>query len=68
MLGYIRQHRQPDLAFDVVLGAYERDSLEMSAQLAEYAGAGVTWWLECFDWEDRLADVQTRIRRGPPRY
>ena len=66
MLGFIRQNRQADLPFDVVLGAYERDGSEMSAQLADYAGAGVTWWLECFDWEDSLPDVRARIRRGPP--
>ena len=65
MLGYIRQHRQADLPFDVVLGAYERDGSEMRAQLADYAEAGVTWWLECFDWEDGLPDVRARIRAGP---
>jgi alkanesulfonate monooxygenase SsuD/methylene tetrahydromethanopterin reductase-like flavin-dependent oxidoreductase (luciferase family) len=67
MLTYIRQYRQADMPFDVVLGAYERDGSAMLAQLADYAEAGVTWWLECFDWDDRLADVQARIRRGPPR-
>ena len=67
MLKYIRQYRQADMPFDVVLGAYERDGSAMLAQLADYAEAGVTWWLECFDWDDRLADVQARIRRGPPR-
>ena len=66
MLTYIRQYRQADMPFDVVLGAYERDGSAMLAQLADYAEAGVTWWLECFDWDDRLADVQARIRRGPP--
>jgi alkanesulfonate monooxygenase SsuD/methylene tetrahydromethanopterin reductase-like flavin-dependent oxidoreductase (luciferase family) len=67
MLTYLRQYRQAATPFDVVLGAYERDATTMGDLLAEYAAAGVTWWLECFDWNDTLAEVHARIQRGPPR-
>ena len=65
MLNYIKQHRQVDTPFDVVLGAYERDAPD-NAAYADYAAAGVTWWLECFDWHDTLDTVHARIRQGPP--
>jgi hypothetical protein len=35
--------------------------------LAAYRDAGVTWWLENFDWKNSLDEVRTAIRRGPPR-
>jgi len=65
MLGYVRQYRQDNTPFDVVLGSYERDAADMGNQLAAYAAAGVTWWLECFDWNDTLVEVRARIQRGP---
>ena len=67
MLGYTRQYRQDDTPLDVVLGSYERDAGDLDDYLAEYAAAGVTWWLECFDWNDTLAEVRARIQRGPHR-
>jgi alkanesulfonate monooxygenase SsuD/methylene tetrahydromethanopterin reductase-like flavin-dependent oxidoreductase (luciferase family) len=66
MVAYIQQHRSVDSPFDVVLGAYERDTPEMHDKCAEYAAAGVTWWLECFDWHDSIDTVRVRIRQGPP--
>jgi alkanesulfonate monooxygenase SsuD/methylene tetrahydromethanopterin reductase-like flavin-dependent oxidoreductase (luciferase family) len=67
MLGYTRQYRQDDTPLDVVLGSYERDAGDLDDYLAEYTAAGVTWWLECFDWNDTLAEVRARIQRGPHR-
>jgi alkanesulfonate monooxygenase SsuD/methylene tetrahydromethanopterin reductase-like flavin-dependent oxidoreductase (luciferase family) len=68
MLAYIRQHRTSAEAFEVVqVGwAYAQGKEVGDALLADYAEAGVTWWLEGFNPQDTAADVRARIQQGPP--
>ncbi|HEY7350536.1 MAG TPA: LLM class flavin-dependent oxidoreductase [Ktedonobacterales bacterium] len=69
MLAYIRQYRTSAEPFDVVAvgWAYEHGKEAGDALLAEYAEAGVTWWLEGFREQDTTADVRAGIQQGPPR-
>jgi len=68
MLAYIHQHRTLDTPLDVVRGgrAYEKSPEEAAEMLAAYEAAGVTWWMEGFDWNNNLDDVREIIKRGPP--
>jgi probable F420-dependent oxidoreductase len=68
MRASIESHRTATAAFDIVLSgrAHEWSRAESSAKVADYAAAGVTWWLESC-WADvALTDVRAIIDRGPP--
>jgi len=68
MREYIAQYRTATTPFDIVFGgrAHEIAPEDRNAHVAEYAAAGVTWWLESV-WADvALASVQSIIADGPP--
>lgn len=70
ILAWVGAHRTEPGPFDVVLEGVTPgdDRAAAVAQLAPFAEAGVTWWIESM-WEDPH-DVETlrkRIRQGPPR-
>jgi hypothetical protein len=70
---YIRRYRRGDSATSGIDLARDADTV------AEYATAGVTWWIEDISpyrfglgWEDpwtpeAIALMRERVRRGPPR-
>ncbi len=68
MRDYIGQHRSADGPFDVVMGC-GWDLRELiragAADPDAYAAAGVTWWLEGFDWNEPAERALEVIRRGP---
>jgi alkanesulfonate monooxygenase SsuD/methylene tetrahydromethanopterin reductase-like flavin-dependent oxidoreductase (luciferase family) len=59
----VAEHRQPG-PFDIVVGGRSRDLGDR--ELAAYASAGLTWWLEGIQPGEPLADVRSRIAAGPP--
>ncbi len=68
MRAAIESHRTATTPFDIVLSgrAHEWTTAERSAKVADYAAAGVTWWLESC-WADvALTEVRAIIDRGPP--
>ena len=67
MSAYIQAHRTTDTPFDVVFRgrAREQDAANATEILAQYAEAGVTWWLESF-WSGELSEALATIHRGPP--
>jgi alkanesulfonate monooxygenase SsuD/methylene tetrahydromethanopterin reductase-like flavin-dependent oxidoreductase (luciferase family) len=69
LLDLIRTERTSDAPFDVVLrGHAMRQGPEAaSAMLADYASAGVTWWLESFGHTTPIDELRARIGQGPPR-
>lgn len=67
MLAFIREHRDSEASFAVVLrGASPDDRSAAAAMVEPYREAGLTWWLEGVDGGRDLAAIQARIRRGPP--
>jgi alkanesulfonate monooxygenase SsuD/methylene tetrahydromethanopterin reductase-like flavin-dependent oxidoreductase (luciferase family) len=69
MLAYIGPYRASAEPLDVVMvgWAYEQGKKAGDAMLAEYAAAGVTWWLEGFNPGDTPEMVRERIQQGPPK-
>lgn len=70
MRRYVDGHRRDlDGPFDVVFGAETVGEHPADRDLvAEFAAAGVTWWMEPVSRSHGpLAQVRERIRRGPPR-
>jgi alkanesulfonate monooxygenase SsuD/methylene tetrahydromethanopterin reductase-like flavin-dependent oxidoreductase (luciferase family) len=68
MLSYIQRYRTNDRPFDVVFDHDVSSSINVDiAIIDEYARAGVTWWLESFDYNHSTEMVQKYIRQGPPR-
>ena len=68
MRAYINNYRTATTPFDVVFQgrAHEVPVEERGAHVADYAAAGVTWWLEQV-WPDvALTDVRSIIDQGPP--
>jgi alkanesulfonate monooxygenase SsuD/methylene tetrahydromethanopterin reductase-like flavin-dependent oxidoreductase (luciferase family) len=66
---YIQQHRASSDPFDVVvlLWSEGRRTAEERAEVAPYAEAGATWWLEDLSLERfSVEGARERIRRGPP--
>lgn len=64
----IDSHRTATTPFEVVFQgrAHELAAAERGAHVADYAAAGVIWWLESV-WPDAaLSEVQAIIHRGPP--
>lgn len=69
MRAYIDQHRTATTPFDVAFQgrAHDVPAEERKKYVADYATAGVTWWLEQV-WPDvALSEVQAIIDQGPPR-
>ncbi len=71
VVDYIREHRPGDEPFDVIWGTKTNKTKGGRSQadvdmLRPYAEAGVTWYLEHFDWSDTLEQVRERVRNGPP--
>ena len=78
MLAYIREHRKESAPFDVLHshGDPQEAPIRDTQRVAEYAAAGVTWWLEQvnpwrFGWEDAgpwpLEAMRACVLAGPPR-
>jgi alkanesulfonate monooxygenase SsuD/methylene tetrahydromethanopterin reductase-like flavin-dependent oxidoreductase (luciferase family) len=68
MCTYINKYRTATTPFDVVFQgrAHEVPAEERGRYVADYATAGVTWWLEQV-WPDvALTEVQSLIDHGPP--
>lgn len=65
LLDYVGQHRETASPFDAVIGGRSADL--GATELAAYAAAGLTWWLESIRPNDLLSDVRERIAAGPPR-
>ena len=64
LLDYVRQHRDRSEPFDAVVAGRSADLA--ATELAAYAAAGATWWLESIRPKDPLTDVRQRITAGPP--
>jgi alkanesulfonate monooxygenase SsuD/methylene tetrahydromethanopterin reductase-like flavin-dependent oxidoreductase (luciferase family) len=68
MRAYIDKYRTATTPFDIAFQGRAHDIVveERSKYVADYAGAGVTWWLEQV-WPDvALTEVRTIIDQGPP--
>jgi alkanesulfonate monooxygenase SsuD/methylene tetrahydromethanopterin reductase-like flavin-dependent oxidoreductase (luciferase family) len=70
MMAWIREHRESDAPFDIVLeGQVEAsDANAVRETVAPLAEAGATWWIES-RWEEHETpeSLLERIRQGPPR-
>jgi hypothetical protein len=71
LIAYVRQHRDSDRPFEIVLGGRTPgDRAKARAIIEPLAEAGATWWderqLQTSDDIHRLAPVLRRIERGPP--
>jgi alkanesulfonate monooxygenase SsuD/methylene tetrahydromethanopterin reductase-like flavin-dependent oxidoreductase (luciferase family) len=62
----IQAYREHDQPFDVAFGFPGLEGNQLTGLLPAYAGAGVTWWLECSSWKQGLSEVRQRIDQGPP--
>lgn len=65
-VAYIQAHRASDGLFDVAMSGWSSPGDRV--MVAEYAGAGMTWWLETlFGLRGSVAENKARIVAGPPR-
>jgi len=61
------RHSRPDRHFDIVqFGTTSGDCEQDRKVVTPYARAGATWWVESIVPARQLAEVRSRIRRGPP--
>jgi probable F420-dependent oxidoreductase len=70
MMAFIRSQRTAETPFDVMVGGDVPfdDPARARAILAEYADAGVTWWVEGVgDWRGDVDAMAAFIAGGPPR-
>jgi probable F420-dependent oxidoreductase len=69
ILDSIHAHRAATTAFDVVASGSTSgtDKARDGAQVASFAQAGATWWVEGFDPLQTVEQVRERIGQGPPR-
>jgi alkanesulfonate monooxygenase SsuD/methylene tetrahydromethanopterin reductase-like flavin-dependent oxidoreductase (luciferase family) len=69
MRAYIDKHRTATTPFEIVFQGRANDvaAADRSTHVAEYAAAGVTWWLESVWPSVALSEVQSIIHQGPPR-
>ncbi len=69
MLSLIHAERASAAPFDVVVRGrtFRQDPGAARTMLAEYVGAGVTWWLESLSHRTPLDELRTQIAKGPPR-
>lgn len=69
LVEFIRRERGEHGRFDVVL----RKKIQIANQateallLADYAAAGLTWWLEGVEGQPSIDAMRARIRSGPPK-
>jgi alkanesulfonate monooxygenase SsuD/methylene tetrahydromethanopterin reductase-like flavin-dependent oxidoreductase (luciferase family) len=65
----IQQQRTSQTPFDMLAAGRTggTDKGRGTAKMAELAEAGVTWWQECFGWQEPLDQVRQRIHQGPLR-
>jgi hypothetical protein len=69
MVGFIRSQRPSGAPFDVMAGGDVPFDNPARARdiLAEYAAAGVTWWIEGIgEWRGDVDAMATFIQGGPP--
>ncbi len=68
VVAYVKAHRESHELFDVVYSHWTSgaDQAKDAALVAPYHEAGVTWWLESPE-NHTLAEMQQRIRKGPPK-
>jgi alkanesulfonate monooxygenase SsuD/methylene tetrahydromethanopterin reductase-like flavin-dependent oxidoreductase (luciferase family) len=73
MIAFVAERRENGSPFDVVVNGvsdrdYHRGDEGHPSLVEEYADAGVTWWLERFEPDDRFTveQVRERILKGPP--
>lgn len=69
MRAFIQQHRRDDAPFDIMVGGDVPfdDQERARAILAEYAQAGVTWWVEGVGaWRGDVEAMAAFIAGGPP--
>jgi alkanesulfonate monooxygenase SsuD/methylene tetrahydromethanopterin reductase-like flavin-dependent oxidoreductase (luciferase family) len=65
-VAYTLSHRSVDGPLDVALESTSEPG--DAARVAEYADAGLTWWVEKLGWfRGSVEEVRARIRQGPPR-
>jgi alkanesulfonate monooxygenase SsuD/methylene tetrahydromethanopterin reductase-like flavin-dependent oxidoreductase (luciferase family) len=64
LLAYVHENRVGSEPFDAVIAG--RSAELARGELADYAAAGATWWLESISPSDPLIDVRGRIVTGPP--
>ncbi len=71
VLSVIREERRSDSldGFDVAItGTTPAEASEARQIVEPYVGAGVTWWCEGLSgWRGSLAEMEERVRAGPPR-
>ncbi|MFL5738248.1 MAG: LLM class flavin-dependent oxidoreductase [Actinomycetota bacterium] len=67
VLAVVGEYRELDEPFDVAVAlSDEGDASRRPDLIAEYAGAGVTWWMEgVLEDAGDLAEMRALIRRGP---
>jgi len=64
LLAYIKQERRGTEPFDVVIAGLSKELA--GEELADYAAAGATWWLESISPNDSVDEVRRRIATDPP--
>jgi len=64
----VREHRESDAPFDVAVALSDGgDAARRVDMIAEYADAGVTWWMEgILEDAGTLEEMRALIREGPP--
>jgi len=62
MRAVVAEHRDPTEPFAIAMTSDETASRDIAA----YADAGVTWWLDAVRPFDALADTRTLVDAGPP--
>jgi alkanesulfonate monooxygenase SsuD/methylene tetrahydromethanopterin reductase-like flavin-dependent oxidoreductase (luciferase family) len=70
MMAWIREHRESDAPFEVVLEGQvdANDPDAVREKVAPLAEAGATWWIESrWDEHETPESLLERIRQGPPR-
>jgi alkanesulfonate monooxygenase SsuD/methylene tetrahydromethanopterin reductase-like flavin-dependent oxidoreductase (luciferase family) len=68
ILTFIQTQRTPTTPFEALAYGLTSgtDHAGDAAQVAAFAEAGATWWLEHFDPQQSVEQVRQRIRQGPP--
>ena len=62
---YVGEHRSSDSPYDITVAAMAHGKAAMD--VAAFAGAGATWWLEQWHPDDLDHDAWLdRVRGGPP--
>jgi hypothetical protein len=67
VIAVVREYRESDGPFDVAVALSDEGDVSRRTDLAaEYADAGVTWWMEgVLEEAGDLAEMRALIRRGP---